>query len=102
MDTQAKTVAEVRVYEFNFERQPEIRDSAEMITNVISLTCDPSGLTIGTPAIATDGKRVQVELSGGTLGTRYLMKMLVELDGGPKRLEMPGVLSVIGFTAPEV
>lgn len=99
--TMTKRPTEVRVYEFNFSKQKEITTGA-VITSIVSLASTPSGLTVGTPAIGTDDVRVQVQLSGGTSGARYLLKCLVELDGGPKRLEMSGVCAVQDVTLPSV
>lgn len=102
-ETQEKTVAEVRVYEFNFEAQPEIRNGS-VITSVESITVTPSGeLILGTPAIDVAGKKVQVQLSAGVFATsRYLLICIVGLDSGPKRLEMSGVLSMIEFALPSL
>lgn len=102
-ETQAKTAAEVRVYEFNFSAQPEIRNGA-IITSVEAFTVTPPGeLLFGTPTTDGAGQKVQVQLSAGLLATgRYLLKCIVALDAGPKRLEMSGVLSIIEFALPSV
>ena len=100
-ETIPKTAAEVRIYDFNFSAQPEI-ENGDVITSVDELSATPSGLTIGTPMIGWDGKRVQAQLSGGTNGTRYLLKCRVVLTGGVKKLEMSGVLSVVDFVLPSV
>lgn len=99
--TRPKTTAEVRIYDFNFEAQPEIVNGGA-ITAVIELSATPTSppLTIGTPVIDVVGHRVQVQLSGGTSPTRYKLKCIVQLDSGPLRLEMAGVLSVFDFADP--
>lgn len=99
-ETLPKTAAEVRVYEFDFSAQPEIRVGEQTITSVESITVTPSGeLTLGSASIS--GALVQVQISGGVAGTRYLLKVLVHLSGGGK-IEMGAVLSIIAFAKPDV
>lgn len=57
-------------YNFDF-RDWTLLTSTEKIVGTPTVTATPSGLTIGTPAVNSDGDIVSVRISGGTAGATY-------------------------------
>jgi hypothetical protein len=70
--------AGARDYTADFQYYDEIIAGGTIASAVV--TCTPTGLTIGTPAIASPV--VSVALSGGTAGTLYTVHVLATLATG--------------------
>lgn len=66
-------------YDFAFDGWPFLL--ADAIASA-AVTGTPSGLTIGTPAISTDGRQVQVTIAAGTAGTEYTVKCVATTIAG--------------------
>lgn len=93
IQTLEKRVNESRLYNMNFS--PKMAD-AESITNIdlftsAATTTGPTALTLGSPAIS--GKQVQVRISAGTDGGKYLLTCRITTDQGNK-LQAEGYLFV--------
>jgi hypothetical protein len=95
MITRVKRSGEGRFYNFNFNNQPELEDG-QTITSVVSVVSVPSGLTLGTPAIA--GSKVQTFISGGTPGF-YFVVFTVTTSGSPTVLIGTGRLQIKDLAA---
>lgn len=52
-------------------------DDAETVVAIDSVVATPSGLTVASNGISSDGKRVQIRISGGTDGERYEVRVTV-------------------------
>lgn len=97
---------ESRIYTFDFHNQPELQNGDTILT-VSSITSTPAGLTFGVPTIIdfTDSSThvlypssaVTVEISGGTVNTKYYCKCTANLTSGPT-LECAGFLTVTELT----
>lgn len=68
-----------RNYSFDFSAIDEISVGNETLASA-TVTCSPSGLTIGTPSVTTT--EVQVEIRGGTAGTTYRVLIAATTSGG--------------------
>ena len=78
-----------RAYDFDFEDYAEFKETpAQVLNAVVYLTATPAGLTLGAPVIS--GFRVQVPISGGTLGVNYQLDCEVNTSLG-------AILSMRGF-----
>lgn len=72
---------EAQTYNFDFTNKPQIK-TGQTISSVTSITSDPSGLTFGSSSISSDGKKVQVRISGGTANTAYDIECRAVTSGG--------------------
>lgn len=87
-----KQPAENLVYTFDYSQAPQFKDRAETITNPGTVAATPSGLTIGTVAIATRtgasiSDLVNVRISGGTAGVNYKVTNTGVITSGSNTLE---------------
>lgn len=84
--TRLKIPADVLPYTFDFTTWDFLQGDP-IATAVVTAT--PSGLTLGLPAVNTDGKKVQTVISGGVAGTTYTVScvatttnsMVIQGDG---------------------
>ena len=76
-----KLVGESRLYDLDFTDQKEIA-AGETLTGTPTVTATPSGLTVGVPVLGGANKKVQVQISGGTANTAYLVLCTVGTNGG--------------------
>ena len=88
-----KQPAEVRTYAFDYSNFPEISTNGEVISSVQEIAVDTPGLTLGTPYVSPDGKRVHVKVSGGVDGTTYKLSCRAVTDQG-HTLEIDGKIQV--------
>lgn len=88
----SKTSNESRVYTFDFTNVTEIA-GGDTLTGTPTVSANPTGLTIGTPAVAGAAKKVTVRLSGGTSGVNYVVSCIVATTAG-NTLEGEGTLIV--------
>ncbi len=90
---------ESRVYAFDFGSIfPELFLGGEVLTSPGTVTATPSGLTLGSPEIATKGRLkdtgVNCTISGGTDGVDYLVKCSLAVTSGGNKLTTGGTLQV--------
>lgn len=108
MKTRAKTIAESRVYEFQFQQEKELAKLGAILASVTSVSVSPAGLTVGGASIgaASDppnlpNSSVFMRISGGVAATRYFFRVTALTDSGTT-LEVPGVLSIVEPELPTV
>ena len=87
-EVHAKTVYEVKYYNFDFVDELE---TGETITGSPAVSISPTGPTLGTPSI--NGTEVQVKITGGTAGVSYLVTMKIATSAG-ESIEGSGWLEV--------
>ena len=73
-----KTTTEAITVHFDFSREFA---AGETINSVVK-SATPSNITIGNHYISSDGKTVQVRVSGGTDRTSYLINVQVQTNLG--------------------
>ena len=76
-----KHATEIGAYLFDFSLEPEIV-GGDTLFGTPTVSATPIGLTLGSPSIVASFTKVLVLISGGVLGTAYVVRVTVEtLDG---------------------
>lgn len=88
--TLIKQPSESRIYTMDFSANLE---SGEAISSIISVTAAPSGLTINSQAVTSDGKKAQFRIAGGTANESYKITVKVATSNS-NELEDDGTLLV--------
>jgi hypothetical protein len=85
-----KYPAEIDSFAFDFSQNPRLI-AGETITSAV-VAAEPTGLTIGAPAIS--GAEVRVQISGGTADATYCLTCTITTSGGAT-IEGVGQLKVL-------
>lgn len=84
MNILEKAPGDLSTLEFDFD---DVLAAGEEITGTPSISISPSGVTTwGSPAIDSDGRGITQQVSGGTMGTYYVITVTCGTDTGSPQL----------------
>jgi hypothetical protein len=89
-----KTPEESRSYVFDYTNFPEVQAVVPDLLAGASVSCSPSGLSIGGCSIPMDGQHAECSISGGTVGTSYTLTCDATTMAGAT-LSICGVLNCV-------